>query len=134
MRKSELEAKMGEIVILDLVNGLQFVTTLKSIDIDGYVITTAPWLMFQADLRQQDPNKPPHPQANPISWHVGHGKYGAPVFELADDKPLHPDHIVCLHECPKGLVDVYNKEKTGIVTANEGVLKQLDAANQPRRR
>ena len=134
MRKAELEKNIGEIVILDLVSGLQFVTEVKSIDLDGYVITSSPWLMFQADLRPQNPQAPPHPQSNPISWHVGHGKYGAPVFELADNKPIHIDHIVCAHDCPKGLVDVYTKEKTGIVVANEGVLSQLDAANQPNRR
>lgn len=132
MRKSELEKHIGDAVILDLVSGLQFVTEIKSIDLDGYVITSAPWLMFQADLRPKNPNQQAHPQHNPISWHVGHGKYGAPVFELADDKPIHMDHIVCLHDCPKGLTDVYTKEQTGIVVANENVLSQLDAANKPR--
>lgn len=134
MRKSELEKLVGEIVILDLVSGLQFVTEVKRIDIDGYVITACPWLMFQADLRPKDPQRPPHPQTNPISWHVGHGKYGAPVFELADDKPIDPEHIVCAHDCPKGLRDVFTKEQTGIVVADAGALSQLDAANQPRRK
>ena len=133
MRKSEIEANIGEIVILDLVNGLEFVTELKRIDLDGYVITSAPWLLFQAELRPKNPQMPPHPKENPISWHIQQGKFGHPVFELDDEKPIDQDHILALHECPEGLKKVYTKTQTGIEIADASVLSQLDAANQPRR-
>ena len=133
MRREELEKRVGTIVILDLVSGLEIVTEIQRMDIDGYAITSAPWLIFQADLRPADPRLPPSEQ-NPVGWHVSHGEYGNPVFKVEDGKPIHYDHIICAHDCPKQLEAVYTKTRSGIEIADAGALQRLDAANQPRRR
>lgn len=134
MRRADLEKRIGQIVILDLVSGQQIVTKVEAVEVDGYAITSAPWLLFAADFRPADPRKPTHPEHNPLGWHIGHAKYGMPVFSVADGMPVALDHIICAHDCPEGLEAVYLKEKTGIVIANENALSQLDAANKPRRK
>ena len=133
MLKQDLEPLVGEVVILDLVSGLEIVTEIKGFDLLGRVLTSAPWMIFQADLRVKDPRYPPHEKENPVGWHVSHGEYGAPVFKVADDKPLDLNHLICHHECPPQLRAVYTKMQTGIEVADASVLKQLDAANKPRR-
>lgn len=133
MRREELEKRVGTVVILDLVSGLEIVTEVKRMDIDGYAITSAPWLIFQADLRAKNPMARPS-EDNPVGWHVSHGEYGNPVFKVDDDKPIHYDHIICAHDCPKQLEAVYAKVSTGIEIADASVLQRLDAANKPQRR
>jgi len=134
MRRTDLEKRVGQIVILDLVSGQQIVTKLETVEADGYAITSAPWLQYAADFRPADPNRPPHPKDNPFGWRIGHAKYGTPVFAISDHTPIAADHIICVHDCPKELEALYLKEKSGIVLANESVLTQLDAANKPRRK
>lgn len=134
MRRTEIDKLVGDIAILDLVSGLEIVTEIVRIDIDGYVITSAPWMIFQADIRPKDPRLPADPANNPVGWHVSHGEYGNPVFKVEDDKPLDLSHIICAHECPKPLAGVYTKMRSGIEIADAGALTRLDAANQQQRR
>lgn len=134
MLKQDLEPLVGQVVILDLVSGLEIVTEVKGFDLLGRVLVSKPWMIFQAELRPKDPRMPFHPEHNPASWHVSHGEYGHPVFKVEDEKPLDPNHIICYHECPPQLNAVYTKLQTGIEIADAGVLKQLDAANKPQGR
>ena len=134
MLREDIEPKLGQTVILDLVSGLEIVTEAKQIDLKGRLIVSAPWMIFQADLRVKDPRMPPHPENNPVGWHVSHGEYGNPVFKVEDDKPIDLAHIITYHDCPPQLEAVYTKMRTGIELADASVLKQLDAANRPQGR
>ena len=70
MRKADLEKRVGEVVILDLVSGAQVTTVLKELTIDGYAIV-GKLMLFQVVPEPRNPMQQPHPEANPIPAATG---------------------------------------------------------------
>ena len=149
MRLSDLEKHVGEVVILDLINGAQVTTEIKEIIPDesdqeipadaSVVLEFSPskhWvrvgklLVFQVSAEIRDPRQPPHPIENPVEHKVRNGSYGFPLVEIEDEKVLDIDHILMVHPCQDDMVRVYMHVTTGIEIAPAGALNAIDAANK----
>lgn len=131
MRLAELKNWVGEVVILDMVSGVQLTTKIEEVSIDGYVLIGKP-LVFQISVEPKNPNIPPSPD-NPLEQHVRHASYGHPLFEVADSTPISPEHIIMVHKTHPDMEKVYLQSTSGIQLADASALAQLDAANQPPR-
>lgn len=141
MRKADLEKYIGEVVILDLVSGMQVTTKLTDIEPgpdagDGtprheYAIVDK-LLIFSVSVEVRDPRKDPHPIENPFEHKVRNVFYGYPLFETKDDTPIDLDHIMMAHDCQADMAKVYTKVTTGIEIADAGALNALDAASKGR--
>lgn len=134
MRKSDLEKYVGEVVILDLVNGMQVTTKLTDFVIESETGKTFAvvdkMLIFSVSVEVKDPRKPPHPVENPFEHKVRNVFYGFPLFETQDDTPVDIDHIVMAHDCQPDMAKVYTHVTTGIQIADAGALNALDAASK----
>lgn len=132
MRKADLEKRVGEVVILDLVSGAQVTTVLKELTIDGYALV-GKLMLFQVVPEPRNPMQQPHPEANPIENKVKNGLYGFPLIEPEDEIALDINHIVMMHPAHRDMETVYTRVTSGIEIAAPGALSALDAANTQRR-
>ena len=115
----------GQVVGLDMVSGVQFTTIVKKVHDDGFV-DVGKILVFAISPEPRNPTIPPHPQTNPIEHRVRNAPYGFPLFEVGPDTQLDCNHIIMCLKPTAEQVDVYNRQTSGIMTANEGMLKQLE--------
>lgn len=127
MRLEDLKKYVGEVVILDLVNGAQVTTKLISIE-DECWAKIGKLLIFQVQAELHNPLQPPHPEKNPIEHKVRNAPYGFPLFEMKDETVLDIDHIIMAHDCPDDMAKVYHHVISGIQIADAGALNALDAA------
>lgn len=132
MRSEDLKKAVGDVVILDLVNGSQVTTLLKEVTLDGYAVV-GKLMMFQVVPEPHNPMIPPHPESNPIENKVKNGMYGFPLIEPKDSTSIDINHIVMLHPTHKDMEVIYQRVTSGIEIAAPGTLAALDIANQPRR-
>ena len=139
MRVEDLRKHVGEVVILDLVSGVQVTTRLKDIEPGADSGDGTPrhhWaiidklLVFTVSVEVSDPTKPPHPQTNPFEHKVRNVMYGYPLFNVEDGRALDVDHIMMAHECQGDMAKVYTHVTSGLQIADAGALNALDAANK----
>ena len=142
MRVEDLKKREGEVVILDLVNGVQATTKLVEVVPGDELINGKPLkhyavidkiLMFSVSVEPANPMAPPGPD-NPLEHKVRNVMYGYPLFEMQDDTPIDVDHIVMAHTCHADMAKVYTHVTSGIQLADAGALKQLDAAREAAQR
>ena len=129
MRVEDLRKHVGEVVILDLVSGVQVTTRLKDIEDDRWAIL-GKLLVFTVSVEVTDPTKPPHPQTNPFEHKVRNVLYGYPLFNVEEGRALDVNHIMMAHECQGDMAKVYTHVTSGIQIADAGALNALDAANK----
>ncbi len=130
MRSEDIKKHVGDVVILDLVNGAQVTTYLKEVTLDGYAVV-GKLMMFQVVSEPHNPMIPPN-HDNPIENKVKNGMYGFPLIEPKDSTDIDVNHIVMLHPVHKDMEVIYQRVTSGIEIATPGTLAALDAANQQR--
>lgn len=137
MRLEDIQKRVGEVVILDLINGAQVTTEVKEVQpddegVDKHWVVVGKLILFQVSLETRDPRLPPNPETNPVEHKVRNGSYGFPLIDIEDEKTLDLDHILMAHECHPDMAKVYTKVVTGIEIAPAGALNAIDAANKGR--
>jgi len=128
MRLSEIEKSIGEVVVLDLVNGAQVTTAIKGVTDDGYVVV-GKLLIFQVTMEPRNPMAQPHPEENPMEHRVRNAPYGYPLYETKDGTEIEAAHVVMTHPVAHDQAKVYHHVVSGIQLATAGDLSALNAAN-----
>ena len=116
MRIAEFEKHVGNVVLLDLVSGMQVCTEIKSLDTDMNKINTGKVVIFQIAMEPQNPNHPPSPQ-NPMQQKVNAQPYGGPFTLPHTGMPFDVQHVISVHVPVSGIEKGYLQAVSGIEIA-----------------
>jgi hypothetical protein len=116
MHQSIVEAKIGKAVVLELVNGLQLLTQIKSVD--PYTAYCDKAFMFA--MTETGPTVIPY------------GRHGCPVIKPNDENPFDLRHIVQVYDADTTGEKVWLQATSGIQLAGADALRGLKSANESR--
>jgi len=108
----DINKYVGQIVTLDLVNGKEITTRIKSIKLD--IVSCSKPLIF---IPIQD-------DQNPGNTRVISIPYGHPLYEV-DDIELNINHIITIFKPSQAQQDSYATHTSSVVTAPAGALNDL---------
>ena len=124
MREADLMKLKGDVVVLDLVSGLQVVTEIK--EVGTYSSTIGKPIIFQVQPQPADPSLPPGPN-NPMVGRVNAQPVGGPfAAQTLDDTPIDNDHIIFAHPPVEDIKNGYLQMISGIQIAGADALNALD--------
>lgn len=121
---SELSDRVGKVVLLDLVSGMQVCTEIKSIDEESGKITTGKIMIFQVVVEPQDPSRPPD-QNNPVVQKVNTLPYGGPFIHPKSENVLYAANIIMPHEPVNAIEKGYLQAVSGIEIAGAGSIRGI---------
>jgi len=124
MHISELRGHVGQVVLLDLVSGMQVCTEIKEIDeVAGKAITTK-IMIFQIISEPQDPMNPPGPN-NPVVQKVNALPYGGPFMNPMTENVLYAENIIMAHSPIEPIEKSYLQAVSGIEIVGANALGDL---------
>jgi len=121
MHISEFTKFIGEIVLLDLVSGMQVCTEIKSLDDEKAKVNTGKVVMFQIAVEPADPTRPPDAN-NPMQQKVNTQHYGGPFTLPHTELPLDAAHIMAIHVPISAIEKGYLQATSGIEIAGASAL------------
>jgi hypothetical protein len=121
MRISEVTPHIGNIVLLDLVSGMQVCTEIKSVIKETGKVITGKVVIFQVSVEPQDPSRPPDP-SNPMVQKVATHPYGGPFCVPHTEMPFDVEHIMMMHSPVAAVEKGYLQATSGIAIAGAGAL------------
>lgn len=116
MNTSEFLDHVGDVVLLDLVSGMQVCTEIKEIDEVQNKVYTGKVVVFQIAMEPQNPNYPPSEQ-NPMQQKVNAQPYGGPFTLPHTDMSFDAAHVITLHVPVSGIEKGYLQATSGIEIA-----------------
>jgi len=125
MRASDLKKLEGDIVVLDLINGIKLTTKIEEVTDDGFAVT-GKLLEFHVVQQLKDRGKPPTPEN--VENVVTNTFYGFPLFDIGEGNQIDVNHILLVIPTNDEMEKVYLSVTSKIQIAGTGILKQLDAA------
>ena len=114
MQSDAMKKHIGNVVVLDLVKGIEITARVKSVD-ETTVTCSKPRVFVPIP----NPNNP-----NDVS--VMCLMYGHPMYEADEELVLDLSHIITVFKPSAPQVDEYAKQTSSIVTAPAGALDELD--------
>ena len=124
MRISEFEKHIGNVVLLDLISGMQVCTEIKGMsDIgeEGPKVHTGKIVIFQISVEPQDPTQPPSP-TNPMHQKINAQPYGGPFTLPHTECSFDIEHIMMIHVPVSGIEKAYLQSTSGIEIAGAAPL------------
>jgi len=121
MHISELFGKIDDILLLDLVSGMQVCTEIKSLDDMNGSATTGKLMVFQISVEPQNPQLPPS-DVNPMVQKVSTNPYGGPFTIPKAENTLYAADIVMVHVPIAAVEKAYLQAISGIEIAGAGAL------------
>ena len=125
MRSSEFAKHVGNIVLLDLVTGMQICTELKSVNERDQKIEVGKIIIFQIAVEPKDPTQPPHEQLNPIIQKLNAQPYGGPFTTPKTEHAFDFEHILQAHVPVDGIEKAYLQSTSGIEVVGAGAMAGL---------
>lgn len=124
MRASDLKKHEGEVIVLDLINGVKLTTKLEKVTDDGFAVL-GKLIEFHVIQQLKDRSKPPTPEN--VENVVTNTFYGFPLFEIGEGNVIDSNHILLVIPTNDEMEKVYLSVTSKIQIAGAGVLKNLDA-------
>ena len=125
MRSSEFTKHVGNIVLLDLVTGMQICTELKAINHTASKIEVGKIVIFQIAVEPKDPTQPPHEKLNPIIQKLNAQPYGGPFTVANTEHAFDFEHILFVHVPVDGIEKAYLQSTSGIEVVGAGAMAGL---------
>ncbi len=119
MRLSEFEKHVGDVVLLDLISGMQVCTEIKGMHNEGgegSKVDTGKVVIFQIAVEPQDPTQPPSP-TNPMQQKINTQPYGGPFTLPHTECSFDIEHIIMIHVPVSGIEKAYLQATSGIEIA-----------------
>ena len=124
MRASDLKKHEGEVIVLDLINGVKLTTKLEKVADDGFAVL-GKLIEFHVIQQLKDRSKPPTPEN--VENVVTNTFYGFPLFEVGEGNVIDSNHILLVIPTNDEMQKVYLSVTSKIQIAGTEVLKKLDA-------
>lgn len=124
MRASDLKKHEGEVIVLDLINGVKLTTKLEKVTDDGFAVL-GKLIEFHVIQQLKDRSKPPTPEN--VENVVTNTFYGFPLFEVGEGNVIDSNHILLVIPTNDEMQKVYLSVTSKIQIAGTEVLKKLDA-------
>lgn len=124
MRASDLKKHEGEVIVLDLINGVKLTTKLEKVTDDGFAVL-GKLIEFHVIQQLKDRSKPPTPEN--VENVVTNTFYGFPLFEIGEGNVIDSNHILLVIPTNDEMQKVYLSVTSKIQIAGTEVLKKLDA-------
>lgn len=121
MHISEFPEHVGNVVLLDLISGMQVCTEIKSLDEDLSKVHTGKVVVFQIAMEPRDPNYPPSDQ-NPMQQKVNAQPYGGPFTLPHTECSYDAAHIMQVWVPVGGIEKGYLQATSGIEIAGAATL------------
>jgi hypothetical protein len=121
MHITEFVKHVGNIVLLDLISGMQVCTEIKSLDHDLGKINTGKVVVFQIAVEPVDPSQPPGPN-NPMQQKVNAQPYGGPFTLPHTECAYDVAHIIQVWVPVAGIEKGYLQATSGIEIAGAASL------------
>lgn len=112
----EFTEHVGDVVLLDLVSGMQVCTEIKEIDKLLSKIITGKVVIFQIAVEPVDPTLPPS-QNNPMQQKVNAQPYGGPFTLPQTESSFDAAHVITVHVPVSGIEKGYLQATSGIEIA-----------------
>ncbi len=116
MHISEFSKHIGNVVLLDLISGMQVCTEIKSLDDDLKKVNTGKVVVFQIAMEPQNPNMPPSEQ-NPMQQKVNAQPFGGPFTLPHTECSYDVAHVMNVWVPVSGIEKGYLQATSGIQIA-----------------
>lgn len=116
MHISEFRDHVGDVVLLDLVSGMQVCTEIKELDKELDKVITGKVVVFQIAVEPVDPTSPPGPN-NPMQQKVNAQPYGGPFTLPHTESSFDAAHVITVHVPVSGIEKGYLQATSGIEIA-----------------
>lgn len=122
MHISEFNKHIGNVVLLDLISGMQVCTEIKSLDKADTKVNTGKIVIFQISVEPQDPTRAPDQNLNPMIQKINAQPYGGPFTLPHTEGSFDVEHIMMLHVPVSGIEKAYLQSTSGIEIAGAAPL------------
>jgi hypothetical protein len=125
MRLVDIQKHKGEVVLLDLVTGMQICTEIKAINYTTDQIECGKVIVFQIVQEPKDPEHPPHPQMNPIIQTIKAQPFGGPFTLPRNEDKFDIAHILMAYTPIDAIEKAYLQAVSGIEVVGAGAVQNI---------
>ena len=128
MNINDLKSHKGNIISLDLVNGITITTKILDVSEERDQVQCSKIIVFTVNAMVKNPNLPPHPVTNPVEGRVSNMAYGAPLYKEMDSRWIDAAHIIMDHYITPDMSQAYITATSSITPAGAGALSGIPDA------